>query len=81
MLFTFLAGRYERRSVMITSNRVFSNWNLTLKDPMATMAAIDRLVHHATVLEFEGEKSVRTKKAKTKSAPKRPGASASAKLR
>ena len=62
VLFTFLAERYERRSVMITSNLVFSKWDQIFKDPMTTMAAIDRLVHHATILEFNGE-SVRAQKA------------------
>lgn len=52
VLFTFLAERYERRSVLITSNLVFSKWDQIFKDPMTTMAAIDRLVHHATILEF-----------------------------
>lgn len=52
VLFTFLAERYERRSVLITSNPVFSKWDQIFKDPMTTMAAIDRLVHHATILEF-----------------------------
>jgi len=66
VLFTFLAERYERRSVMITSNLVFSKWDQIFKDPMTTMAAIDRLVHHATILEFDGE-SVRAKKAKARS--------------
>ena len=65
VLFTFLAERYERRSVMITSNLVFSKWDQIFKDPMTTMAAIDRLVHHATILEFEGE-SVRAQKAKAR---------------
>jgi len=64
VLFTFLAERYERRSVMITSNLVFSKWDQIFKDPMTTMAAIDRLVHHSTILEFDGE-SVRAKKAKS----------------
>ena len=66
VLFTFLAERYERRSVMITSNLVFSKWDQIFKDPMTTLAAIDRLVHHATILEFDGE-SVRTQKAKSRS--------------
>ncbi len=52
VLFTFLAERYERRSVIISSNLVFSKWDQIFKDPMTTMAAIDRLVHHATILEF-----------------------------
>lgn len=65
VLFTFLAERYERRSVMITSNLVFSKWDQIFKDPMTTMAAIDRLVHHAVILEFNGE-SIRNQKAKEK---------------
>ena len=68
VLFTFLAERYERRSVMITSNLVFSKWDQIFKDPMTTMAAIDRLVHHATILEFDGE-SVRAQKARDRKRP------------
>jgi len=55
VLFTFLAERYERRSVWISSNLVFSKWDQIFKDPMTTMAAVDRLVHHAIILEFDGE--------------------------
>ena len=62
VLFTFLAERYERRSVLISSNLVFSKWDQIFKDPMTTMAAIDRLVHHAIIVEFNGE-SVRAQKA------------------
>lgn len=62
VLFTFLAERYERRTVMISSNLVFSKWDQIFKDPMTTMAAIDRLVHHAIILEFDGQ-SVRAQKA------------------
>ncbi len=54
VLFTFLAERYERRSVMITSNLVFSEWDRIFKDPMTTAAAIDRLVHHSVILEMTG---------------------------
>jgi DNA replication protein DnaC len=54
VLFTFLAQRYERKSVMITSNVVFSAWDRIFKDPMTTAAAIDRLVHHATIIEMNG---------------------------
>ena len=54
VLFTFLAARYERRSVIITSNLVFSEWDRIFKDPMTTAAAIDRLVHHAVILEMTG---------------------------
>ena len=67
VLFTFLAERYEKRSVIITSNLVFSQWDQIFKDPMTTMAAIDRLVHHATILEFTGDSHrARLAKAKTK---------------
>ena len=54
VLFTFLAERYERRSVLVSSNLVFSKWDQIFKDPMTTMAAVDRLVHHAIILEFDG---------------------------
>jgi len=67
VLFTFLAERYEKKSVVITSNLVFSQWDQIFKDPMTTMAAIDRLVHHATILEFTGDSQrAQTAKAKTK---------------
>lgn len=62
VLFTFLAERYERRTVIITSNLVFSEWDRIFKDPMTTAAAIDRLVHHAIVLELTG-KSIRIEQA------------------
>jgi DNA replication protein DnaC len=55
VLFALLAERYERKSVMITSNLVFSKWDQIFKDPMTTAAAIDRVVHHAVVLEFNGD--------------------------
>jgi DNA replication protein DnaC len=55
VLFTFLAERYERRSVMISSNLVFSQWDKIFKDPMTTAAAIDRLVHHCVILEMSGD--------------------------
>jgi DNA replication protein DnaC len=63
VVFTFLAERYERRSVLISSNLVFSKWDQIFKDPMTTMAAVDRLVHHAQILEFTGE-SIRVTKAR-----------------
>jgi DNA replication protein DnaC len=52
VLFTFLAERYERRSVVITSNLVFSEWGQIFKDPLTTAAAIDRVVHHSVIVEF-----------------------------
>lgn len=53
VLFTLLAERYERQSVALTSNLVFSDWDRVFKDKMATTAAIDRLVHHSVILEFD----------------------------
>jgi DNA replication protein DnaC len=53
VLFVLLAERYETRSVIVTSNLVFSEWNSVFKDPMTTRAAVDRLVHHATILELK----------------------------
>jgi len=54
VLFTFLAERYERRSVLISSNLVFSQWDQIFKDAMTTAAAIDRVVHHAVIIEIIG---------------------------
>jgi DNA replication protein DnaC len=65
VLFTFLAERYERRSVMITSNLVFSQWDQIFKNPMTTAAAIDRVVHHAIILELDGP-SVRSEAARAR---------------
>ena len=62
VLFTLLAERYERRSLLISSNLVFSQWDQIFKDAMTTMAAIDRLVHHSIILEFDGS-SQRARKA------------------
>jgi DNA replication protein DnaC len=53
VLFTLMAERYERRSMLITSNLVFSEWERIFKNPMTTAAAIDRLVHHSVILEFD----------------------------
>ena len=52
VLFTLLAERYERSSVMLTSNLPFSKWERIFKDPMTTAAAIDRLVHHSIIVEL-----------------------------
>jgi DNA replication protein DnaC len=52
VLFTLLAERYERGSVMVTSNLPFSKWEQVFKDPMTTAAAIDRLVHHSVIVEL-----------------------------
>jgi DNA replication protein DnaC len=65
VLFTLLAERYERRSVVLTSNLVFSQWDRIFKDPMTTAAAIDRVVHHSVILELTGP-SFRAEAAKTR---------------
>jgi DNA replication protein DnaC len=70
VLFVLLAERYEQRSIVVTSNLVFSDWGQIFKDPMTTTAAIDRLVHHATILELNTE-SYRMSQAKKKRATTR----------
>ena len=59
ILFTFLAERYERKSLIITSNLVFSEWDQIFKNPVTTAAAVDRLVHHSVILEMTGKRSIR----------------------
>jgi DNA replication protein DnaC len=61
VLFELIAHRYETGSMIITSNQPFSAWDRIFDDNMMTVAAIDRLVHHATVLECRGEESYRKK--------------------
>ncbi len=72
VLFTFLADRYERGSLMITSNLPFSKWEQIFKDPMTAAAAIDRLVHHSVILELNIE-SYRMKVAKKNKSKKPDG--------
>ena len=64
-LFTLLSARYEMRSVLVTSNLAFNQWDAIFKDKMTTAAAIDRLVHHSTILELNAE-SYRINEAKQK---------------
>lgn len=72
VLFTLMAERYERRSLLITSNLVFSEWGRIFKSPMTTAAAIDRLVHHAAILEIE-RRSIRQEDAELKTKQRRRG--------
>ena len=67
VLFTLLAERYERGSVLLTSNLPFSKWEVIFKDPMTTASAIDRLVHHSVILELNIP-SYRMEQAKKKKA-------------
>ncbi len=55
VLFELISERYERKSIAITANTPFSQWNEIFFDPAMTLAAIDRLVHHATILEMNAE--------------------------
>ena len=63
--YTLIAERYERGSIILTSNLPFSKWEKIFKDPMTTAAAIDRLIHHSVILELNVE-SFRLKKAEEK---------------
>ena len=63
VLFTLLAERYERRSVAISTNLVFSEWERIFKDPMTTLAAIDRVVHHSVILDLTSMDSYRAQEA------------------
>ncbi len=63
VLFTFLAERYERKSVLITTTLVFSEWNRIFKDPMTTMAAMDRVIHHSVIVDMMDVESYRAKEA------------------
>ena len=77
VLFTLMAERYERRSLMITSNLMFSKWDRIFQSEMTTAAAIDRLVHHSVVLEFDVE-SFRGAQAKKSNAKRRAAAETTA---
>lgn len=70
VLFQLLAERYERGSVLLTSNLPFSGWEVIFKDPMTTAAAIDRLVHHSVILEvnvpsYRAEQAKKAKQGRT----------------
>ncbi len=58
VLFELIAHRYERRSLLITANQPFSQWDSIFSDSMMTVAAVDRLVHHALILEIQAESFV-----------------------
>jgi DNA replication protein DnaC len=55
VLFELISTRYERRSVLITANQPFGEWGKVFQDPAMTLAAVDRLVHHATIFEMNVE--------------------------
>ena len=64
VLFTLLSERYERRSVMLSTNLVFSEWTRIFKNPLTTVAAIDRVVHHSVILDLMGMTSWRAQAAR-----------------
>ena len=73
VLFELISARYERRSMMITANQPFGAWEKIFPDPAMTLAAVDRLVHHATIFEMNVE-SYRRREAVKRQGPGRPAA-------
>jgi DNA replication protein DnaC len=69
VLFELIAARYERRSLLITANQPFGEWGKIFSDQAMTLAAIDRLVHHATILEMNVESYRRKAALKRKRGP------------
>ena len=64
LLFQFISDRYERKSILITTNLAFSEWDTLFKDKMVATAAIDRLVHYSQIFKFEKDQSYRAEAAK-----------------
>ena len=64
LLFQFISDRYERKSILITTNLAFSEWDILFKNKMVATAAIDRLVHHSQIFKFEKENSYRAEEAR-----------------
>jgi DNA replication protein DnaC len=77
VLFTLLSERYERGSVLLSSNLPFSKWEQIFKDPMTTAAAIDRLVHHSVIIELNRVPSFRLDEAQKKKAASSPSTTGS----
>jgi len=72
VLFELISARYERRSMLITANQPFGEWNKIFPDPAMTLAAVDRLVHHATIIEMNVESYRRRVAMERKRGPGRP---------
>jgi DNA replication protein DnaC len=66
LLFQFISDRYEKKSLLITTNLAFSEWDKVFKDQMVANATIDRLIHYSVVFKFQKEVSYRTEQAKKK---------------
>jgi DNA replication protein DnaC len=74
VLFELISARYERRSILITANQPFGEWNRIFPDPAMTLAAVDRLVHHATIFEMNVESYRRRTAMEAKRSRGRPAA-------
>ncbi len=72
VLFELIGARYERRSMLITANQPFGEWGKVFPDPAMTLAAVDRLVHHATIFEMNVESYRRREAMEHKRGPGRP---------
>lgn len=72
VLFELIGARYERRSILITANQPFGEWGKVFPDPAMTLAAVDRLVHHATIFEMNVESYRRRVALDRKRGPGRP---------
>jgi DNA replication protein DnaC len=81
VLFELISARYEHRSLMITANQPFGEWGKVFPDQAMTLAAIDRLVHHATIFEMNVESYRRREALERKKGPGRPPARATIKTR
>jgi DNA replication protein DnaC len=79
VLFELISARYERRSILITANQPFGEWGKIFPDPAMTLAAVDRLVHHATIFEMNVESYRRKTALERKRGPGRPATRATAK--
>ena len=76
VLFELISARYEQRSMLITANQPFGEWGKVFPDPAMTLAAVDRLVHHATILEMNVESYRRREAIEKKRGPGRPASHA-----
>jgi DNA replication protein DnaC len=81
VLFELIGSRYERRSMLITANQPFGEWGKVFPDQAMTLAAIDRLVHHATILEMNVESYRRNAALEIKRGRGRPAAHATTKTK
>ena len=79
VLFELISARYERRSLLITANQPFGEWGKIFPDPAMTLAAVDRLVHHATIFELNVDSYRRRTAIETKRGRGRPASRATAK--